>query len=55
MAELKEAVYSGAEGFLAGRALWQEVCSMTGEQKSFFLSKTLPERFKKIAGIALSS
>lgn len=44
-------VKSGAKGFLAGRALWQELPSLTGEEKLAFLAKTLPERFKIISDI----
>lgn len=50
--ELDEAIKAGAKGFLAGRALWQEVCSMSGEEKQQFLDKTLKMRFKTIAEIA---
>ncbi len=53
--QLKEAVDSGCRGFLAGRALWQEVCSMQGEEKEKFLAETLPNRFKEISEIAMSS
>lgn len=49
--ELEDAVEAGCVGFLAGRALWQEVCSMPGVQKPEFLQKILPERFKKIVEI----
>lgn len=51
--ELEEAVSAGCQGFLAGRALWQEVCTMSGDEKQHFLSQTLPERFKIISDIAL--
>ena len=50
--ELEIAIKSGARGFLAGRALWQEVCTMNGEEKQKFLEATLPDRFKTIAEIA---
>lgn len=49
--QLKEAVSAGASGFLAGRALWQEVCQLQGEEKEQFLKQVLPERFKTIAEI----
>lgn len=52
--ELKEAVRAGAKGFLAGRALWQEVCSLKGEEKQNFLEKTLPQRFQQISEITSS-
>lgn len=50
--QLETAIKGGARGFLAGRALWQEVCTMDGEEKQKFLETTLPERFKTIAEIA---
>lgn len=50
--QLEDAIKAGAQGFLAGRALWQEVCKMGGERKIEFLAKTLPERFRKICKIA---
>lgn len=50
--ELEDAVRSGCRGFLAGRALWQEVCSLQGEEKEKFLSEILPDRFRKIVEIA---
>lgn len=50
-ARLENAVLSGAKGFLAGRALWQEACSLKGEGKQKFLSETLPERFRIISQI----
>ncbi len=53
--QLKEAAESGCVGFLAGRALWQEVCTMQGDEKQKFLSETLPERFKQISVIASAS
>ncbi len=50
--QLEEASIRGCKGFLAGRALWQEVCGMSGEEKENFLKVILPERFKKISEIA---
>lgn len=50
--QLEEAVQAGCQGFLAGRALWQEVCKLEGEEKQRFLTNTLPERFRAIAQIA---
>lgn len=52
--ELKIAVATGCVGFLAGRALWQEVTSLMGMDKAEFLSQTLPGRFKQISEIVLS-
>lgn len=51
--QLKEASIRGCQGFLAGRALWQEVCSMSGEEKQKFLKEILPERFRKISKISI--
>lgn len=51
---LNIATKAGAKGFLAGRALWQEACSLQGEEKKEFLEKTLPERFKILSEIAKS-
>lgn len=53
--ELEEAVKAGCSGFLAGRALWQEVCTLKGEEKDKFLQETLPNRFKQIAEVVLRS
>jgi len=52
--ELEKAITGGAKGFLAGRALWQEVCKLEGEEKSKFLKETLPARFKEISEITIS-
>lgn len=51
---LEKASKAGAKGFLAGRALWQEICSMKGEEKEKFLKETLKDRFNTIAEIAKS-
>lgn len=51
-ANLEQAVRAGARGFLAGRALWQEACRLSGEEQQVFLTTTLSERFKTIAEIA---
>ncbi len=50
--ELKDAIKGGAQGFLAGRAIWQEVCKLKGEEKEKFLKETLPSRFAEICRIA---
>lgn len=49
---LKQATKEGCKGFLAGRAVWQEVCSLKGEEKNEFLTKILPERFRRISQIS---
>lgn len=48
---LEQAVRAGAKGFLAGRALWQEVCGLEGEERQSFLKTVLPERFRTIGDI----
>lgn len=52
--QLEVAVLRGCVGFLAGRAVWQEVCSMQVYEKQKFLTETLPERFRIISDIAQS-
>lgn len=52
--QLKEASVRGCRGFLAGRALWQEVCSLQGIEKEKFLKETLPQRFRDISSIMLT-
>src|SRR3989344_41208 len=49
--QLEEASIRGCQGFLAGRALWQEACTLKGEEKEKFLKETLPERFRIISEI----
>lgn len=49
--QLRVAVKNGAVGFLAGRALWQEVCTLSGDEKQKFLSETLPNRFQQICAL----
>lgn len=53
--QLTEAAKHGAQGFLAGRALWQEACALRGPEQETFLAETLPERFRAIKKIMLSS
>ena len=43
-----DAAQNGCSGFLAGRSLWQEIFTLEGEEKNFFLSNTLPDRFRKL-------
>lgn len=50
--ELAVAIRAGAAGFLAGRALWQEVCILQGLEKEEFLKTTLPDRFRSICKIS---
>jgi tagatose-1,6-bisphosphate aldolase len=51
--QLQTAVSSGAVGFLAGRALWQEYFQLADQAKEDFLLKTYPDRFKEISAIVL--
>lgn len=50
--KLEDAIKGGAKGFLAGRAIWQEVCKLVGVEKEKFLKETLPGRFREISEIA---
>lgn len=54
--QLKDAVSAGSVGFLAGRALWQEIgeCK-TNEDRQAFLDKIVKNRFKIISDIVLGS
>jgi tagatose 1,6-diphosphate aldolase len=53
--QLQDAVASGAVGFLAGRALWQEIPDYKTEpEKKEFLNTVVADRFKKISEICLS-
>ncbi len=53
--ELEIAVSEGAQGFLAGRALWQELFNLQGGEEEKFLQKTLPKRFNEIAEVAINN
>lgn len=50
--ELKTAVKAGARGFLAGRALWQELFELHGKDEEIFLNQTLPARFKQLKAVS---
>lgn len=51
--EVQVACQSGASGFMAGRALWQEACSIKSrEARRKFLSSTTLHRLSEIAEIA---
>lgn len=53
--QLQEAVAAGAVGFLAGRALWQEISDYKTEpEKKEFLNTVVADRFRKISEICLS-
>jgi len=51
--QLKIAIRAGAQGFLAGRAIWQEMADYDGEARREFLQSTARERFKEICEITL--
>jgi tagatose 1,6-diphosphate aldolase len=52
--QLSTAITAGAQGFLAGRALWQEIVDyQTIEQKQEFLVKVVAKRFAEINKITL--
>lgn len=53
--QLSEAIAGGAVGFLAGRALWQEISDYkTESEKKEFLNTVVADRFRKIVDICLS-
>ncbi len=49
---VEDAISGGSQGFLAGRAIWKEVCQLAGGEKEKFLKETLPGRFREISEIA---
>lgn len=52
--QLQDAIATGAVGFLAGRALWQEISDYKTETgKKEFLRTVVAERFREIAKICL--
>ena len=51
--ELGVAVANGADGFLVGRALWQEAASLQGPEREQFLIHTLPTRFQGLVSVVL--
>lgn len=54
--QLTDAVAAGAVGFLAGRALWQEIADYkTDQEKKEFLNTVVADRFKKISKICLTA
>lgn len=53
--DLEIAAKSGVKGFLAGRAIWQEACTLTKEEKERFLKEILPDRFKIVSEITTKS
>ena len=50
-AHLKDAVKANCSGFLAGRALWQDINTFTNTEREDFLNIELPKRFKLISQI----
>lgn len=54
--QLTDAVAAGAVGFLAGRALWQEISDYKNEaEKNNFLLAVVKQRFQVISDIVLNS
>ena len=51
--QLKTAIDAGAQGFLAGRAIWQEMANYTGEARKDFLQTIARNRFAEICNITL--
>jgi tagatose-1,6-bisphosphate aldolase len=52
--QLKDAVAAGAAGFLAGRALWQEIADYkSDEEKKEFLNTIVADRFRQISKVCL--
>lgn len=52
--QLQDAVAAGAVGFLAGRALWQEISDYKTEaDKKEFLNTVVADRFRKISKVVL--
>jgi len=52
--QLEIAVDYGCQGFLAGRALWQELGEYQSEKQKEFLEEIVKNRFKEISRIATS-
>lgn len=48
---VRVAAQYGAKGFLAGRALWQEVGELEGEERRVFIEETLPKRLKTLTSL----
>ena len=49
--ELQVAFKNGAVGFLAGRALWQDVEDINEPEREIYFKETLPDRFREISEI----
>jgi len=49
----KIAATNGASGFLAGRAVWQDVVQYQGKERERFLQTTIKQRFSELSQIAL--
>lgn len=57
VSEYRVASEEGSMGFLAGRALWSEACSIYRDEEklSQFLTETLPEHFRELVSIGESN
>ena len=52
--QLQEAMTGGCQGFLAGRAIWQELGEHQPEKREQFLKEVVTTRFEEIVKIALT-
>ncbi len=54
--QLKNAKEAGAKGFLAGRALWQDVGTLHNDiERAEFFSETLPKRFEILNDVCMGT
>jgi len=51
--QLTRAVTHGASGFLAGRALWQDIANYKNKERDYYLQEVLPNRFAQLNRLAL--
>jgi tagatose 1,6-diphosphate aldolase len=49
--ELQVATKNGAVGFLAGRALWQDIQNINESEREIYFKETLPDRFREISEV----
>ena len=52
--QLQISICYGCQGFLAGRAIWQEIGQYQGEERMNFLNTKVKERFREISNIVSS-
>jgi tagatose 1,6-diphosphate aldolase len=51
--QLRVACQAGCSGFVAGRAVWQEVVKLSGEERADFLTNTARRRLAELSEITL--